>query len=156
MLKDLIQKEALKVETELINNYKRLGLKASGKWANELETQVEFNGDNVNIKWIGTDYSQFMAHGREKNKNQDKKSIKSFVGWAGNTFLKQWVKDKGLTLNPFAVAYNIATKGIKIPNANNQGGVISDVINENRLTDFAKIVESEIVGDIKSDLYGNK
>jgi hypothetical protein len=137
---------------DLIQNYDRLGLRASGKFAKDLETKVEEQGTKWTITFLGSKHSQFMVAGRGANKNQDKDSIKAFVGWAGSTFLKQWVQDKGLNVSPFAVAYKIARKGINVPNSFNTGTLLSDVFTPEKLDELLRSISMTIIGDVRTDI----
>lgn len=108
---------------------------ASGKLANSINFKVE----NGTLKVYADSYIYFLIYGRKRNQNQDPKSIKAWVGWAGSTFLKDWVEAKGISISPFAVAYSIAKKGNSL---NPQGStLLSDVINET------------MINALKSDLF---
>ena len=75
--------------TDLVENYKRLGLKASGKWSESLESFTEQNGKQKTIGISGQHYTYYLENGRSPNKKQSKEDIKKWVGWAGYTFLKK-------------------------------------------------------------------
>lgn len=85
------------------SKFMQLGMNASGEWVRNLEAK----NDEI---W-GRDYSEYLAKGRPPNFDQDPESITKFARWAGATFIKKWVEDKGLSLNPYAVAYKIAREG---------------------------------------------
>jgi len=136
----------------LKQNYNKLGLKASGKWANDLESQNKISTTNINIKILGSNYTYYLENGRLPNKNQDKTALQKWVGWAGSTFLKDWITQKGINANPFAVAWKIARKGIKVPNANNTGGLVSDVITKQRIQILLDDLKAFYVSDLKSDI----
>jgi len=93
-----------------------------------------------------------MVNGRGKNSSQDKEAVRKWVGWAGSTFLKKWVADKGLDISPFAVAYKIARQGIRVPNENNDGRLISSVINDNSISGLLSQMGIYIIKDIKTDI----
>src|SRR5690606_39016092 len=86
-----------------IPHFEKLGMNASGQWKNNVEAM----GTAI---W-GMDYTEYLAKGRSANSDQSPEAIKAWVGWAGSTLIKQWLNDKGLNLNPYAVAQNIARKG---------------------------------------------
>lgn len=138
----------------LNDNYNRLGLRASGNWGEELESKTNVNDQKINIQILGSPYTSALTDGRKPNKKQDKDSIRAFVGWAGSTFIKEWVEQKGINANPFAVAYKIAREGIQVPNSHNTGTLLSDVITEDRIDSLLKsignIVSTQIKTDIKS------
>lgn len=117
----------------LINKYDALGLRASGQWAQSLEDKAELDNTGILATMTGEDYTGAIAYGRSPNQDQSEAAIKSWVGWAGSTFLADWVKDKGLSISPYAVAYKIARQGWEVPNAHNRGGLLDEVVNEKRI-----------------------
>lgn len=121
----------------LIDEYVSSGRKASGQWAKELSDETTVTFDKVNIKILGAAYTGALVNGRKPNQN--KENIRAFVGWAGSTFLAQWVKDKGIKASPYAIAYSIARNGIKVPNQHNDGKLIDNVITDERI---AKLLQS--------------
>lgn len=134
------------------NNYERMGLKASGNWGRELEFRKEETNLKLNIKFYAPAYTEQLVYGRRPNKNQDKESLKSWVGWAGSTFLKDWVNEKRINANPFAVAWKIAREGWKVPNANNSGKLLDDVLSFNKVKELAQIIGSDIEKDIRTKI----
>ena len=137
---------------QLIENYLRLGLKASGQWANSLESFQEKTATGQKLGIIGQDYTDQLENGRLPNKNQGEKALRAWVGWAGSTFLAQWVKDKGLPHNPFAVAWKIAKKGWDVPNQHNAGGLVSDVITDEWIGELGSKLINASINDIRSDI----
>jgi hypothetical protein len=91
-----------------------------------------------------------MQGGRKPNENQDPKALKAWVGWAGSTFLKAWVKDKGLSISPFAVAWKIAKEGVKVPNPKNDGKLLDTIFTPDRIDSLIKIVGGEQINHLKS------
>ena len=98
-------------KTGIIANYNAKGRKASGRFERETYVQMDTNKGAI----MAPSYAGVMLFGRKPNLNQDPKAIRSWVGWAGSTFLKDWVQNKGFSISPFVVAYNIARKGIAEP-----------------------------------------
>ena len=147
---DDINKELDKLQEDLVKNYDKLGLRASGKWANELESFSNESGKGYHFGILGARYTGAIEGGRKPNRNQ--KDIRAFVGWAGSTFLKQWVKDKGLTISPFAVAWKIAREGVRVPNQYNKGGVLSDVLNAKTIEPFMEIIKFAHIEELRSDV----
>ena len=139
-------------ENDFIKNYERLGLRASGNWAKLLSNEVTESDSKIKIEFYGANYSQQLENGRLPNRNQDPKALKSWVGWAGSTFLKQWVADKGININPFAVAWKIAREGVKVPNTYNEGGLISDVITNESVSLLLNEMTDGMLLGIKSDI----
>lgn len=124
-----------------------LGMNASGEWVQNLEARK----DEI---W-GRDYSEYLALGRTPNKDQSPEAVRRWVGWAGSTFLDKWVKDKGLSLNPYAVAYKIAREGTSYyPQGTDLLEVLSsdevgDYINKRLSEKLAPIIAEEIKLKIK-------
>jgi hypothetical protein len=150
--RETIEQWTQETHKDLIANYKRLGLKASGKWESDLESKIEEKPGRYIISFLGSKHSQFMVNGRLRNASQTPESIRAFVGWAGSTFLAQWVKDKGLNISPFAVAYKIARQGIKVPNRFNSGTLLSDIINDQRISDLLGDIMGVMVNEIRTDI----
>ena len=108
---------------------------ASGKLADELNMTVE----NGVLKIYANKYVYYLVYGRKPNRIQDPAKIKAWVGWAGSTFIKDWVEAKGLSISPYAVAYSIARKGNSLyPQGST---LLSDVINPN------------MVNSLKSEIF---
>ena len=133
------------MQDELIDQYHNLGLKASGAFERGLKNETSQNKTRI-IDTVGN--SWYMVNGRNKNKSQDKDSVKKWVGWAGSTFLKKWVQDKGLDISPFAVAYSIAKKGFKGP----ANGKLMDVFTQNKFDELTKELGNYQIETIKSEV----
>lgn len=70
--------------------------------------------------------------------------------------IKKWIQDKNRTVGAnipeeaaFAIAYVMKRDGIKVPNKYNGGGVVSDIINPERVKrltlDINKIIKAKIL-----------
>lgn len=135
-------------QKELVQQYDSLGLRASGKFEKGLINETE----NQKTRLIDTyGHSWYMVNGRQPNKNQSPEKLKAWVGWAGSTFLKQWVDDKGLDISPFAVAWSIARKGILVPNKNNSGKLM-DIFTQNKFDNLGVEILNYEVTNIKSEI----
>ena len=96
------------IDLFLIPRYNELGMRASGEW----EQSLEANRTDINRAVIrGRFYSEFLAKGRNPNKDQSPEAIRRWAVWAGKTFIKDWAEQKGVTADPIAIAYNIAKNG---------------------------------------------
>lgn len=137
-----------RTKQELISTYRKKGLKTSGSFENGLTTDTTENRTQI---WT-VPHTWYMVNGRGKNSSQDKEAVRKWVGWAGSTFLKKWVEDKGLDISPFAVAYKIARQGIRVPNEKNDGRLISEVINDNSISGLLSQMGIYIIKDIKTDI----
>ena len=144
----ILNEWAERTKQELIDNYKSMGLKASGAFEDGLSTET----DESSAKIWTVPHTWFMVEGRGINSSQDKDKVKKWVGWAGSTFLKKWVDDKGLDISPFAVAYKIAREGIRVPNQYNDGTLISSVINDNSIERLLSDMGVFTIKEIKSEI----
>ncbi len=112
------------LKTKLIEEYKNLGLKASGEYERGLEYEVE---DNV-LRVVAPYHSWFMEHGREPSKKfPPRKAIESWIEVKEG--LPPIFKEKKKQF-AYLIARKIAEEGIKVPNRFNKGEVISKIVNE--------------------------
>lgn len=148
--KKIIEDWINNVQVDLISNYNQMGLKASGKWANTLESKINETQIGYSAAILGQRYTGALVEGRRPNTNQE--NIKAWIGWSGSTFIAEWVKNKGLTLNPYAVAGKIAKQGIKVPNQYNDGELLSKVVTKNRVEELGKELGKNVLNDFKSEL----
>lgn len=91
--------EAVKAEL------KRLDKIATGKLVNSIKAEVKEKGNKFSIGFTSLDYYKFVDEGRRPGAARP--PIKAIA---------EWIKVKGLNLNPFAVANSIAKKGIEPTN----------------------------------------
>jgi len=147
MIAEKVKEYGDKAVKDLIDNYNKLGLRASGRYARELKSVVTTSGTKTNLKITGPIESYFMEQGRGPNKVQSHQAVKN-LGW----YLQQWVADKGIDVNPYAAAHKIVYQGIAVPNPNNPGGVISDIINDQWFVELNKIIGLDVITDIRSDV----
>jgi hypothetical protein len=123
--KNIVQYYLDSTKSDLIKNYERLGLRASGRYAKGLEVAVKDSGKKIRASITSEGHVHFMQYGRSANKQQTAKQARSL-----GKILEQWVKDKGIDVNPYAAAWKIVREGIKVPGKHNAGGVVTDVIND--------------------------
>ena len=126
-------------KTGIIANYNAKGRKASGRFERETYVQMDINKGSI----MSPRYAGVMLFGRRANLNQDPKAIRSWVGWAGSTILKEWVQNKGLTINPFAVAYKIARKGIAELTPPN--GLVTEVVDDEAIKELGMRLAKDII-----------
>lgn len=152
MVEEIVNKWLSDIEKDLVANYDKLGLRASGDWAKSLEPFTEINPGKIKLGILGNNYTRWVENGREPNKDQSEKGLKAWVGWAGSTFLKKWVEDKQININPFAVAWKIAREGWEVPNPNNAGGLVSDVVTRERMRELNKSLMLSVIENFKSEI----
>jgi len=151
-LGDLLIDEMDRTKAQLVIQYDKLGLRASGDYEKGLETYMVESQTNIRAGILGAKHSQYMEQGRGPNKRQDRGMI-AFI----YVKLLEWMKVKNITdINPWMAARKIVREGITVPNPYNKGGVISEVVNEQWLDDLqSKIlnVQNETFMDaVLSDL----
>lgn len=121
---------------DIRNALQRKGLTASGRSARTLQSEVRENEQQGRIisTVTGEGYFRQLTFGRRPTrKSQGGVLLKA---------IKQWVIDKGLTLNPYAVTKKIHKQGITVPNRFNDGKVISDTVNNELFTEVNKKIVS--------------
>lgn len=135
---DILEVTRQVIDTFLIPDFLQRGHDASGNWKESVSARSEPNKGII----TAPRYTGVMIEGRSPNKNQDPQYIRAWVGWYGQAVFDPWIKNKGLNLNPYAVAYKIATEGTKIYR---EGG-----------SDFLEILKTEEVQKFILDFLSKK
>jgi hypothetical protein len=122
-----------RLRLKLIAKYDELGLRASGKYADELEAQVQ----PKKMIMLGASHSEFLENGR------------SAGGFPPRSAIENWIETKqGLPAIfrekkkqfAFLIARKIARDGIKVPNEFNKGKVISAVVDDFLANDIDEMI----------------
>ena len=145
---DIINEWMEGVQGDLIANYDRQGLRASGSFARSLEPVITERPHGYNLKMKAARHSYFMEHGRRPNTEKSPAAAKRLY-----PVIKQWVQDKGLSFDNrrvFAICLKIVYKGIRVPNKYNPGGVISEVVTEQRMRQLASSLGRNILLEFQS------
>ena len=108
---------------DLIASYQEKGLKASGRYAKGLTYEVSDDGKTIKAFMLSEHHVWYMEQGRKPNKQKTARQARSL-----GHILEQWVKDKGIDVNPYAAAWKIVREGIQVPNRYNPGDVVEDVV----------------------------
>jgi hypothetical protein len=145
--KETIQKWLDDIRKSLIINYEKSGRKASGLWGESLKTFINAKPESIEFGVDGTDYSYQLVNGRRPNRDQSKEGLRAFVGWAGSTWAKDWVKAKSFNINPYAVAYKIAREGYK-----GNPSLVDDVINDNSIDQLLNEIGAVLVKEAKVEI----
>lgn len=134
---------------KLINKYDELGLRASGKYEDELEPKVK---GNTLTMW-GSYHSIFMESGRGPGGFPPRKAIEDWIETKDG--LPPIFKEKKKQF-AFIIARKIAEEGIKVPNEYNKGKVVSEVLEEFLANDIYEMLDElgliwtrRITSDIK-------
>jgi hypothetical protein len=135
---------------DLINNYNRMGLRASGKFARELEPIVSDGPLSVRAYMLSAPHAFFMENGRRPTRNQGNGNLRELI--------RAWIDNKGIIprgISKDSLAYIITRKihkeGIKVPNQYNSGGVISNVITNERINKLVKEITPIFSSYVKSE-----
>lgn len=127
------------LRVKLVAKYDELGLRASGKYADELEAET---APNKLIMW-GANHIAFMEKGRSSG------------GFPPISVIEDWIEvKKGLPAIfrekkkqfAFIIARKIAKEGIQVPNAFNKGKVIESVVDDFLGNDISQMLEE--LGDV--------
>ncbi len=95
------------IDNYLIPSFIASGHNASGKFIQSLSADGNNNKGYIN----GNDYIFFIINGRKPNKDQSPEALNHFMRWAGHYIFKDWVKEKGISANPYAVALHVGKYG---------------------------------------------
>ncbi|WP_445454098.1 hypothetical protein [Flavobacterium sp. 25HG05S-40] len=144
----IYQKYLERLRLKLIAKYEELGLRASGKYAQELQADVQ--GDKLIM--FGAYHSQFMEHGREPGKFPPRKVIEEWIDTKQG--LPAIFREKKSQF-AFLIARKIAKEGIKVPNQFNKGAVVSSVVDDflgNDIQEMLQELGPNILSRIQSDV----
>lgn len=121
--KEIFAKYFNKLRLELIAKYDELELRASGEYARELEVVISQDS----VKMLSAVQAAFMENGISPS-GHPYGPVRAIERWIETKdSLPPIFKEKKDTLK-FAIARKIANEGIRVPNENNRGKVVSEVI----------------------------
>lgn len=119
MDREAIYKKYLELfKASLIENYQRLGLKASGEYEQSLYYTIEKN----KLTMFGAKHSVFMELGRGSGKFPPIKAIEDWIDVKKGLPSAFYEKKKQFA---FIIARKIANEGITVPNQYNKGKAVS-------------------------------
>lgn len=122
------------LKAKLIAKYDELGLRASGKFEEELEYSV--TGNKLLMK--GSYHSWFMQNGRKAGGFPPLADIEEWIEVKKNLPAEFKEKKKQFA---FLIARKIANEGITVPNKYNEGDVINDVVESFLANDIYDMIE---------------
>ncbi len=120
---EIVRNYMVQTTQDLVRSYTDKGLRASGKYEKGLTSTVEDDGKKIHAVIESEGHVWFMEKGRNPNRQQTARQARSL-----GHILEQWVRDKGIDVNPYAAAWKIVREGIDVPNKNNPGKVVEDVV----------------------------
>ena len=149
--RNAIEKYLEGTRISLIENYVRMGLRASGRYADELETFIDESAGLGKMGIRGAYHSFFMESGRGPNREKSPESAKKLY-----PLILRWIEDKGI--NPvnkkqfaFRTALKIVYEGIKVPNQYNPGGVVSEIINQRWFDQLIEVIGGNIIAEFRTE-----
>lgn len=156
-LKDKVTEWLGLAKNELIKNYHGFGLKASGKWENDLESYIEENKNGIKFGIKGAYYTYWMENGRGPTSEGKRGRLYGII--------LNWVKQKGISTSKLSqksfawvVAQKIDREGIKVPNRFNPGGLvetsISNTLIEKLKTEISVVYQQRLKSDVILILKG--
>ena len=125
-------------KTGIIANYNAKGRRASGGFESKTYVQMDANKGAI----MAPAYSGVMLFGRRANFDKSDEAIKKWVRWAGSTFIKDWVQNKGVSISPYIIANKIARNGIAEPTPPN--GLVTEVVNDEAIKELGKRLAKDI------------
>lgn len=127
---------------DLIAEYDKLGLRASGNYAEKLHYIVTERRGIM----LAPNYAYQMEHGRLPGTRPPRQAI------------EEWIKAKGIVSNiptaslAFLIQRKIFEKGIKVPNKHNKGKVISRILTVKRISELTKKLTYVNAATISSEI----
>ena len=117
----ILREELEALKERIIANHRQAGQVASGKTIASM--QVNIDGDTGEL--VGRPFFGTLETGAKpwKNAASMKKVPASF-----NAIIEQWIKDKGLNLNSWAVAYKIIHEGTRLYRQGGRSDIYSNEI----------------------------
>lgn len=117
----------------IAEDYKRnldaKGHTASGNSKNKTTVLIRETGGAIEVPA----YNKALVLGRKPNIKKDPVSLRKWAVYFGKTVFEKWCENKGIDKKwAVAIAYKIAEKGWTVPNAHNDGKLISDTITEEK------------------------
>lgn len=126
MSKEVLSQEFELLKQDLIEAYDRKGMRASGDWANSIETQIEENRAIL----LGLKYSQQLETGRKSGKQPPRQVIED---WIVNKGIAQRIQGQiSISSLAYLIGRKIAREGWKREGFGGVG-LISEIITDERL-----------------------
>ena len=144
LLTDIQQWESQGTKT-LTQSYLEKGFKASGNWPRELEWINTLTPFRINIKLLGADYTDFMINGRGPTAEGAPAGDPTL-----QTIIEKWVKDKGVSANPYAITKSIhehGTQQYRNPDPKKKR-LLEDAIPDKSLNELIDIIRKDTIARI--------
>lgn len=146
----IVESWLAKTRLALIDNYDRMGLRASGSYAESLEPYYNFKAGSLKVGMLAAQHSIYMEQGTGPQTDPSPEKAKKLY-----PAILQWIEDKGLGFDnqrAFRIALSIVYNGITVPNAYNSGDVVSSVVTRTRINELIRELGIARVEQTKSDV----
>lgn len=134
------------IKQELIKRHDELGMRASGKWAESLEVEIQSSPPKISAKITGLNYTEQLQFGRRPGRRPPIEAIKQWILDKPITFIEAEIS---LTSLAFAIATNIAKRGTRYYQ---QGGtdLVDSVISEQKTNSILNSIGDSYIEPIIS------
>ena len=137
---------------QIISNYDRDNMRASGSFAKSLRVEVLQQSGLIKGTLHGAHHSLYVDKGRGKTSGGGNGQLREAI--------KQWIDDKGITPRDniskdslaFLISRKIHREGWK-PKNSYPNGVISSVINDNAIKDLLSSLGANVKLQVKNDIW---
>ena len=141
-------------QKQLIQSYEGEGLRASGKWASELEGSTTQSGNRISSVILGAQYTGALIGGRSSTRSKGSGTITL------RQAIRQWIDDKGITPRDkiskdslaFLIARKIHREGIKVPNRYNSGQLVNRVFGGDVQAELTKMVGEGMLTEMQTSV----
>jgi len=151
VVRDILNSWMEQRKAVLISNYQNKGLKASGKF----ERNINITTTDMQSSMTAPQYTGALVFGR-------KPTAKG--GSGGPSLYKmilEWIDDKGITPRDnmpkatmaWIIARNIHKNGIKVPNAHNDGRLLTDTFTQESKQELFKSITRSYITELKTDIH---
>ena len=148
-LLDHIQQFEAKKTKELEESYKQKGFKASGNWPRQLQWVNKITPFSINLKLMGADYTDYMINGRGPTSENATAGEPNLL-----TIIQKWIRDKGLSLNAYAVTQDIhdfGTRQFWDPDPNKKR-LITDVFPDDAFDSLIEKIKQDRIQKIRVNI----
>lgn len=144
---DILKKWLDDSKAQIIINYDRDNMRASGSFAKSLKTEVTQTPSTLKGFLIGANHSLFVDQGRKKGKRPPISAIKKWIE-------DRRIKPNDISINSlaFLIARKIGEKGWQ-PKNTYPNGVISSVINQQSIDKLLLSLRKSTADNVKSELW---